>query len=126
MPIITILYIYSHIMSTPRIHLLNSFHLDIKMVHIWIITALIKLIVTLNWNSSKKRAGVVTLYLAAIRENLFGVVEDILITFNPFLIIYVGAACSYSWRVLILYKVSSSIIIIDMDIFLVVLQRIGI
>ena len=106
-------------------HVLNSFHLDIKMVHIWIITALIKLIVTLNWNSSKKRAGVVTLYLAAIQENLFGVVEDILITFNPFLIIYVGAACSYSWRVLILYKVSSSIIIIDMDIFLVVLQRIG-
>ena len=74
----------------------------------------------------KIKAGVVTLYLAAaIRGDLFGVVEDILITFNPFLIIYEGAACSYFWCVLILYKVSSSIIIIDMDIFLVVLQRIG-
>ena len=33
-------------MSTPRMHVLNSFHLDMKMVHICMITALIKLIVT--------------------------------------------------------------------------------
>ena len=84
--------------------------------------------ITLNWNSSKIQAGVVTLRLAAIRGDLevLGVVEDILITYTPFLIIYVGAACSYPWCVLILYKVSSSIIIIDVDIVLVVLQRIGV
>ena len=33
-------------MSTPRMHVLNSFHLDIKMIHMCMITALIKLTVT--------------------------------------------------------------------------------